>query len=392
MPDTLLDHVRRYHGELTAIRRDIHAHPELGMEEHRTADIVAAKLAEWGIEVHRNVGRTGVVGVLRSGNGPGAMGLRADMDALPMQETTGLPHMSQVPGRMHACGHDGHTTVLLGVARYLAETRNFDGTVNFIFQPAEEGLGGALAMLADGLFERFPCDTIFGLHNIPGVPVGQFNTGPAARFAGGAFFDIVITGKGTHGAFPHQGIDPVACAFQIGGALQNIVSRYVPAQETAVLSITKVHAGDAYNVVPQTATLGGTVRAMKTEVMDLIRERMRTLAESIAAGFGAKAELDFRVLFAPTINDPEQARSLADAAAALVGENGVDRDSAPRMASEDFGFMLERVPGAHIEIGNGDTAPVHNQLYDFNDEAIPYGVGVFAAIVEQKLPKRDLPG
>jgi hippurate hydrolase len=390
MTDTLLDHVRRDHEELVAIRRDIHANPELGLEEHRTADLVARKLEEWGIEVHRGVGVTGVVGVLRSGNGQASVGLRADMDALPIQEATGLPHASHNPGRMHACGHDGHTTMLLGAAKYLAETRNFDGTVNFIFQPAEEGIGGAQAMLKDGVFERFPCDAIFGMHNLPGIPVGRFAIGPGARFAGGAFFDIAITGKGAHGAFPDQGVDAVMVAFQIGTALQTIVSRNVPAQDTAVLSITRVQAGDSYNVLPQTAVMAGTVRAMKRETMSLIEDHMRRLVSSIAAGFGAEASIDFRLTFAPTINNANEMESYADAAAGLVGEGQVSRGSPPLMASEDFGFMLERVPGAHILLGNGDGAAVHNPEYDFNDEAIPYGVGLYAAIVEKKLAKADL--
>jgi amidohydrolase len=390
MSEAILNRARQYQEELAAIRRDIHAHPELGLEEHRTAELVAQKLGDWGIEVHRGVGGTGVVGVLRSGNGQASVGLRADMDALPMQEATGLPYASQSPGRMHACGHDGHTTMLLGAAKYLAETRNFNGTVNFIFQPGEEGLGGAQAMIKDGLFERFPCNSIYGMHNWPGLSVGRFITGPAGRFAGGAFFDLTITGKGAHGAHPQQSIDPVVVACYIGTALQSIVSRNVAAQDTAVLSITRIQSGDAYNVIPQTAALAGTVRTVKRETMTLIEQNMRRLATSIAAGFGAEAELDYQVLFAPTVNNPEEAVALADAAASLVGEASVERDSPPNMASEDFGFMLERVPGAHMMLGNGGSAGVHNQLYDFNDEAIPHGVGLYAAIVEKKLPKADL--
>jgi hippurate hydrolase len=389
MTISILDHVRRYQEELTAIRHDIHAHPELGLQEHRTADLVARKLQEWGIEVHRGVGGTGVVGVLRSGNGQASVGLRADMDALPMQEATGLHYASQNPGRMHACGHDGHTTMLLGAARYLAETRGFNGTVNLIFQPAEEGLGGARAMLDDGLFERFPCNAIYGMHNWPGLPVGRFVTGPAERFAGGASFDMTITGKGAHGAHPQHGVDPVLVACHIGTALQSIVSRNVAAQDTAVLSITRIHSGDAYNVIPQTAVLAGTARAMKRETLSLIEQNMHRLATAIATGFGAVAELDFRVLFEPTVNNSDEMKVFADAAAGLVGDMNIDRDSAPNMASEDFGFMLERVPGAHIMLGNGDGAAVHHQLYDFNDEAIPYGVGLYASVVEKKLPKAD---
>ncbi len=387
MAGSIIDQVRRYQEDLVKIRRDIHAHPELGMHEHRTSEVVARKLEEWGIEVHRGVGSTGVVGVLRSGAGNGSVGLRADMDALPIPEATGLEHASCSHGRMHACGHDGHTAMLLGAARYLAETRNFSGTVNFIFQPAEEGVGGALAMMKDGLFERFPCDAIFGMHNFPTIPVGHFATSAGPRFAGGAFFDITITGKGAHAAFPEQGIDAVMVACHIGTALHTIVPRNVPAQETAVLSITRVEAGDAYNVLPPSAVLAGTVRAMKRETITLIERNMRRLAPSVAAGFGAAAEVDFRLVFAPTVNNSDEMEVLAAAAAGLVGEERTQRGRAPLMASEDFGFMLERIPGAHILLGNGDSAPLHNPQYEFNDEAIPYGAALFAAVVERKLPR-----
>lgn len=381
------DRILGYQDELTAIRRDIHAHPELGLEEYRTSDLVAQKLAEWGIEVHRNIGKTGVVGVLRNGNGQASVGLRADMDALPILEATDLPYASQNPGRMHACGHDGHTTMLLGAAKYLAETRNFNGTVNFIFQPAEEGLGGALEMLKDKLFERFPCDAVYGMHNRPGLPVGKFITGPSARAAGGAFFDIRITGKGAHGAHPQQSIDPVLVACHIGAALQSIVARNISAMDTAVLSITRIQSGDAYNVIPQHAVMAGTVRALKREVMEMVEANMRRLVTSVAAGFGAEAELDFRVIFAPMVNDEAEAIAYGDAAAALVGEENVRRDAPPGMGSEDFSFMMEQVPGAHINLGNGSSAALHNHKYDFNDETIPYGVALYARVVEKKLPK-----
>ena len=390
MTQSALDRARQYQDELVDIRRDIHAHPELGLEEYRTADLVAQKLEEWGIEVHRGVGKTGVVGVLRNGNGQDAVGLRADMDALPILEASGLPYASQNPGRMHACGHDGHTTMLLGAAKYLAETRNFNGTVSFIFQPAEEGVGGALEMLKDGLFERFPCNAVYGMHNRPGMPVGHFLTGPGARAAGGAFFDIVITGKGAHGAHPSQSIDPVLVACHLGTALQSIVSRNVSAADTAVLSITRIQSGDAYNVIPQSAVMAGTVRTMKAEIMTMIETNMRRLATSVAAGFGAEASVDFRVIFAPMVNNDAEFEAYADAAAALVGEDAVRRDAPPGMGSEDFSFMMEQVPGAHINLGNGDSAALHNHLYDFNDEAIPYGVALYGAIVEKRLPKTEL--
>jgi amidohydrolase len=382
-----LDRARLYQNELSAIRRDIHAHPELGLEEYRTAELVARKLEEWGIEVHRGVGKTGVVGVLRNGNGQASVGLRADMDALPILEATGLPYASQNPGRMHACGHDGHTTMLLGAARYLAEIRNFNGTVNFIFQPAEEGVGGALEMLKDGLFERFPCDSVYGMHNRPGLPVGKFITGPGARAAGGAFFDITITGKGAHGAYPHHSIDPIVVACHLGTALQSIVSRNISAQDTAVLSITRIQSGDAYNVIPQSAILAGTVRTIKSDVMTMIEQNMKRLAVSVADGFGSEATVDFRIIFAPMVNNEVEAIAYGDAAAALVGEDNVRRDGPPGMGSEDFSFMMEKVPGAHINLGNGDSAALHNHLYNFNDEIIPYGVALYGAIVEKKLPK-----
>jgi amidohydrolase len=382
-----IDRARTYQDELSAIRQDIHQHPELGLEEHRTAELVARKLEEWGIEVHRGVGVTGVVGVLRNGNGEAAVGLRADMDALPIHEATGLDYASHNAGVMHACGHDGHTTMLLGAAKYLAETRNFNGTVNFIFQPAEEGVGGALAMLKDGLFDRFPCNAIYGMHNRPGLPIGQFVMGKGPRAAGGAFFDITITGKGSHGAHPHQSIDPVMVACHLGTALQTVVSRNVAPAESAVLSITRIAAGDAYNVIPQSAVLAGTVRTLSRPTMTLIEENMTRLATSIAAGFGAEAKVDFRLIFAPMVADDAEAQALGDVAAALVGEDKVRRDAPPGMGSEDFSFMMEKVPGAHINLGNGTSAALHNHLYNFNDEAIPYGVAIYAGIVESKLPR-----
>ncbi len=382
---SIVDAIRAYQDELTAIRQDFHANPELGLEEHRTAEIVAQKLESWGIEVHRGVGRTGVVGVLRKGSGKTAVGLRADMDCLPMDEQTNLPYRSTAPGRMHACGHDGHTTMLLGAAKYLAENGKFDGTVNFIFQPGEEGIGGALAMLEDGLFERFPCDAIYAMHNRPGMPVGDFAISPGPSAAGGAFFDITITGKGAHGARPEGSIDPVLVACQLTSALQSIVARNVPPADTAVLSITKIVAGDAYNVIPQSAVISGTARTFKREVMELIEANMKRMAQGVAAGFGATAEVDFRVIFAPLINDAGRTTELADAAATLVGDARVDRSKPPGMGSEDFSFMMEKVPGAYIQVGNGDSAQLHNPAYNFNDETTPYGAALYAAVVEHKL-------
>jgi amidohydrolase len=375
-------------GEMTAWRRDIHAHPELGFQENRTSDLVAARLKEFGIEVHRGIGKTGVVGVLRSGSSRRSVGLRADMDALPIQEANTFDHKSRHRGQMHACGHDGHTAMLLGAAKYLAQTRKFDGVVNFIFQPAEEGIGGAKAMVEDGLFKRFPCEAIFGMHNRPGMPLGRFAVRSGAMMAGGAFFDIDVEGRGSHGARPEAGIDPVLVASHITTALQSIVARNVRPLDTAVVSVTQIHGGDAYNVIPQTARLSGTVRAFSNEVMALIGRNIARVAEGVAAGFGARAKTDFRPIFAPLINDPGEADYAAGVCADIVGAGAVRRDPALIMASEDFSYMLNEVPGCYINIGNGDgegACEVHNPSYDFNDQALPYGAGFFARLVEKRL-------
>jgi amidohydrolase len=376
--------------EMTRWRRDLHAHPELGFEETRTSDIVAEKLRAFGLEVHRGIGKTGVVGVLRSGQGTRSIGLRADMDALPIREENTFEHRSTHDGRMHACGHDGHTTMLLAAAKYLAERRSFDGVVNFIFQPAEEGIGGARAMIADGLFEKFPCETVFALHNRPGLPVGKFAVRAGPMMAGGAFFDIRVTGKGAHGARPEAGVDSVLVASHIAVALQSIVSRNVRPVEAAVVSVTKIHGGDAYNVIPQTAQLSGTARTFTREVMELIETNMRRIAKGTADAFGATAEVDFRVTFAPTVNDAAQAEFVADVCAEVVGEVNVNRNPNLIVASEDFSFMLEKVPGCYFNIGNGageGACEVHNPGYDFNDGALALGATVFARIVETRLAK-----
>lgn len=376
--------------ELSAWRREIHAHPELGFEERRTSDFVAAKLAEFGVEVHRGIGRTGVVGVLRAGSSARSVGLRADMDALPIHEANTFAHRSKNEGRMHACGHDGHTTMLLGAAKYLAETGNFDGTVHFIFQPAEEGIGGARAMIEDGLFRRFPCESIFGMHNRPGMPLGKFAVRTGPMMAGGAFFDIDIEGRGAHGARPEAGVDPVLVASHVVAALQSIVSRNVRPVDTAVLSVTQIHSGNAYNVIPQSARLSGTVRAFSNEVMELIGRNMARVAEGVAAGFGATAKTDFRATFAPLVNDAAEADFAASVCAEIVGAASVRRDPALLMASEDFSFMLAEVRGCYINIGNGDgegACEVHNPSYDFNDKALPYGASFFARLVEKRLAK-----
>ena len=383
-----LARIAHFHPDMTAWRRDIHAHPELGFEETRTADLVARQLESWGIEVHRGVGRTGVVGVLRNGTSSRTIGLRADMDALPIEEANAFDHRSKHAGRMHACGHDGHTAMLLGAAKYLAETLNFDGTVNFIFQPAEEGLGGALAMIEDGLFERFPCDSIFGMHNRPNLAVGQFNVRAGPMMAGGAFFDIDITGVGTHGARPEAGVDPLIVGVQMVSTLQTIVSRNVKPIDTAVLSVTQFHAGDAYNVIPQTARVSGTVRAFSKEVMALVEANMRRTAKGVAEAMGASASVDFRINFAPLVNDAAETEFAAAVCEELVGAANVHRNTAPVMGSEDFSFMLEKVPGCYINIGNGvgdGGCEIHNPGYDFNDAASPLGASFFARVVERKL-------
>jgi hippurate hydrolase len=386
----IVERVRGFHDELTAFRRDVHAHPELGFEERRTSDLVADKLAGFGIAVHRGMGKTGVVGRLRVGNSPRTIGLRADMDCLPILEANTFAHCSTNPGRMHACGHDGHTTMLLGAARLLAQTRNFDGTVHFIFQPAEEGLGGAHAMITDGLFDEFPCDVIFGMHNRPKLAVGKFQIRTGGMMAGGAFFDIAIKGVGAHGARPEAGVDPMLVGSHITTALQSIVARNVRPQDTVVVSVTQIHGGDAYNVIPERAVLRGTVRCFSREAMKLVEDRMRQIAEGVAAGFGATAELDFRYLFPPLVNHADEAKFICDCAAELVGEENVNRQGPLVMASEDFSYMLERVPGAYIQIGNGDGeggCEVHNPGYDFNDEAIPYGSALFVRLVEKRLAR-----
>ena len=382
---SIIDQIRGYQDELVAIRRDLHAHPEIGFEEERTSSIVAERLASWGIEVHRGIGKTGVVGVLRSGGGNSRrIGLRADMDALPIQETTGLPYASTNPGRMHACGHDGHTTMLLGAARYLAETRNFDGTAVVIFQPAEEGLGGARAMIADGLFQRFPCDEIYGLHNSPDGPRGKVTIKPGPAMAGADFFDLRIQGRGSHGAYPHKAADPVVIAISLGQALQTIVSRNADPLEPAVVSITQIHAGSAYNVIPDTAHVAGTVRAFDDETRALVRSRMREIAAGMAVAFGATIDVDIRDLFSVLRNQPEKVRAVARAATELFGEAALDLPATPRMASEDFADMLHLVPGAYCWLGMAPGAALHNPNYQFDDEIIPLGASLLARLVEQQ--------
>ena len=376
--------------EMTKWRRDIHAHPELGFEETRTAGFVAENLESFGLVVHRGIGKTGVVGVLRAGKSTRSVGLRADMDALPIQEANTFAHRSRHDGKMHACGHDGHTTMLLGAAQYLAATRAFDGTVNFIFQPAEEGIGGARAMIEDGLFERFPCEAVFGMHNRPSLPVGCFAVRAGPMMAAGGFFDIRILGKGAHGARPESSVDPVVVAAHIVTALQTIVSRNVPPVQTAVVSVTRIQGGSAYNVIPDCAQIAGTVRAFSRAVMEQMDTTVRLIATGVAEGLGARAEVDLRWIFAPTVNHATEAEFAASVCNEIVGVEHVDRDPPLIMASEDFSFMLEKVPGCYINIGTAEgesRCEVHNPGYDFNDRALPLGVSFFARLVETRLRK-----
>ena len=382
-----LERIEGFADELTAIRRDLHAHPEIGFEEKRTSGIVADKLAQWGIEVHRGLGGTGVVGVLKGkGNGGKRIGLRADMDALPMEENTNLQWRSTIPGRFHGCGHDGHTTMLLGTARYLAETKNFDGTVHFIFQPAEEGLGGARAMIKDGLFEKFPCDEIYGLHNAPDLGHGELAIFPGPGMAGADFFDITVTGFGAHGPMPEQSRDPVVIAMNLGQALQSIVSRNVDPLQSAVLSITKIHAGSAYNVIPNEAVLSGTVRAFSDKVRHMIRDRMKTIAAGMAHAFHVEIKVDIRDIFSVLVNSEEHARVVADVARTVVDPAKVYTKSRPKMGSEDFADMLHAVPGAYFWLGHEGSVPVHNPGYILDDKILPIGASMFARIIETRLP------
>ena len=377
--------------EITAWRRDFHENPELLYEVHRTAGIVSDKLKQFGCdEVVTGIGRTGVVAVIKGKTDKSGkvIGIRADMDALPIEEATGAPHQSKVRGAMHACGHDGHTAILLGAAKYLAETRNFDGTAVMIFQPAEEGGAGAEAMLKDGLLERFGVQEVYGLHNMPGIPVGNFALRPGPLMAAADRFDIQIEGKGGHAARPHEGIDTLLVACQVVTALQSIVARNVNPLESAVVSVCSIQAGNTFNVIPQHARLLGTVRTLTDEVRDLCETRIRAVVESVCAAYGATVKIEYSRGYPVTRNHPEQADFLARIAAQVGGEGAVDADVTPLMGAEDFSYMLEQRPGAYIFLGNGATAGVHHPAYDFNDEAIPYGVSLWAKVVETAMPAR----
>ena len=372
--------------QLSEWRQDLHAHPELGFEEHRTSDFVASKLEEFGVEVHREIGKTGVVGVLRQGNETRSIGLRADMDALPISETNEFSHKSKNSGKMHACGHDGHTVMLLAAAKYLAESRSFSGQVNFIFQPAEEGLGGANAMIDDGLFDKFPCDRVYAMHNGPGIAVGKFASVPGIRTAAGAFFDIKVIGKGGHGAFPQFAIDPITIAAEIIGAIQTIISRTTSPNDSAVLSITKVHAGDAYNVIPESAMLSGTVRTFAIDKMQEIERQMISISEGISKAHGGTARVEFNTLFLPVLNEEEATDLATEVCRDMVGQDNVITTGSAGTGSEDFSFMSNEVPGCYVIIGNGeDSNALHNPNFDFNDEALVYGGSFFARVIEKEL-------
>ncbi|MFT4014215.1 MAG: M20 aminoacylase family protein [Paracoccus sp. (in: a-proteobacteria)] len=372
---------------LERIFRDLHAHPEIGFQEVRTAGIVAEKLRGWGFdEVHEGVAKTGVVGILRGrGGGNRRIGLRADMDALPITEATGLDYASQTPQRMHACGHDGHTTMLLGAAKYLAESRDFDGTAVFIFQPAEEGLGGARGMIAEGLFQRFPVDEVYGMHNNPSGEANRASICRGAAMAGASFFDITVNGKGSHAAMPHQSRDALVIASGLVGQLQTIISRNLPPLDTCVLSVTQIHAGSAYNVVPQTATLAGTIRYFKPEVIALVETRMRELCAGMAQAYGIEITVDLRNVFDVLMNDDALADAWLEAARDVVGADLVTDGEAPATGSEDFADMLQVVPGAYGRLGHAGTMPLHNPGFVLDPAILPVGASIYARLVERRL-------
>ena len=386
-------------GPIRAIRRDIHAHPELKFEENRTAEIVASALRSFGIdEIHTGLGKTGVVGILRGRPGSKMLGLRADMDALPMTELNAFEHKSQYAGKMHACGHDGHTATLLAAAKVMSADRDFAGSVAFIFQPAEEGGGGAKAMIVDGLFERFPCDAVFAIHNWPGLRVGEFGLNPGAMMASSNEFEITVCGKGAHAAMPHLGVDPVLIASHLIQAFQSLVSRETKPIDATVVSVTQINAGEATNVIPDTCVMKGTVRTFSAQALDTIEQGMARICNQLPPAFNARAEFSFLRNYPPTINHAKEAMLAADVAAEIVGEAMVQRHVEPTMGAEDFAYMLQEKPGAYIFLGNGDTSgghrttghglgpcTLHNPSYDFNDDLIPIG-----ATFWQLLAKRFL--
>ncbi len=393
----LVEPIIAFQSELQQIRRDLHAHPELCYEEQRTSDLVAAKLTEWGIPVVRGIGLTGVVGIIQHGDSGRAIGLRADMDALPMQEINTFEHASRHPGKMHACGHDGHTAMLLGAARHLVQQPAFDGTVYLIFQPAEEGGAGARRMIEEGLFERFPMEAIYGMHNWPGMATGTLSVVAGPMMASSNEFHVTVRGKGAHAAQPHKGIDPVMIAVQIAQSWQTIITREKSPLDTAVLSITQIHAGSATNVIPDSAQLVGTVRTFSTAVLDLIEHRMREVAVHTAAGFGADVDFEFKRNYPPLVNHARETAFALEAMRATVGPERVDGNVEPTMGAEDFAFFLQAKPGCYIFIGNGEgehrcgghglgPCVLHNGSYDFNDALLPIGASYWVHLAEMALP------
>ena len=389
----LLDSLVTQAAGIASVRRDIHAHPELCFQEVRTADVVAQKLTEWGIPIHRGMGTTGVVGIIKGGDSPRAIGLRADMDALPMQEFNTFAHASKHAGKMHACGHDGHTAMLLAAAQHLARHRNFDGTVYLIFQPAEEGGGGAREMIKDGLFEKFPMEAVFGMHNWPGPQVGRFAVSAGPVMASSNEFRITIRGKGSHAALPHNGIDPVPIACQMVQAFQTIITRNKKPVDAGVISVTMLHAGEATNVVPDSCELRGTVRTFTIEVLDLIERRMKQVAEHVCAAHDAQCEFEFVRNYPPTVNSAAEAAFCREVMQGIVGAENVDVQE-PTMGAEDFSFMLQAKPGAYVFIANGDgthremghgggPCMLHNPSYDFNDDLIPLGATYWVRLAEE---------
>ncbi|MFY9315061.1 MAG: M20 aminoacylase family protein [Burkholderiales bacterium] len=390
-----VEKIRAFHAELRTLRRDIHAHPELAFQETRTADLVAARLAAWGVEVHRGLAKTGVVGVVKGKQAASgrSIGLRADMDCLPMHETNDFPHRSTHAGRMHACGHDGHTTMLLGAARYLAETRHFDGTAYLIFQPAEEGGGGGKVMVEEGLFERFPADQVYAVHNWPGLPPGQMAVRPGPVMAATDEIVVTIRGKGGHAAMPHLTVDPVVVTAQVISALQTIASRNVSPLDSIVVTVASMETSqtNVFNVIPDFVKLVGTVRSFRPETRDLAQARILQIVEGIALAMGGRADLEYKRGYPSTINSEREAQFAARVGERLFGKQNVFTDAEPTMGGEDFSYMLQACPGAYVFLGQGggpNNCFLHNPGYDFNDEVIPLGAGYLAALVEESLPLR----
>ncbi|RZO42955.1 MAG: amidohydrolase [Proteobacteria bacterium] len=387
---TVIKEIKLLHDEMTEWRRDIHQHPELKFEENRTSDLVAAKLEEFGIEIHRGLAKTGVVGTIRNGDGP-SIGLRADMDALPLEEKNTFKHASSNPGKMHACGHDGHTAMLLGAAKHLAASKNFKGTVNLIFQPAEEGGGGGELMIKEGLFEMFPVDSVYGLHNWPGMPAGTFGVGSGPIMAAADMFDLTINGRGGHAAFPDQCIDPIVVASQVVSALQTITSRNTHPVDSVVISVTQIHAGDAYNVIPDSVRMHGTVRTFQTETRDKIPSSMLRVAEGVCAAYGTTCELNYMSGYPATINSVPETEISAKAVVDLLGEDKIILNPTPSMGAEDFSYMLEARPGCYVWLGIGPGkgeagCMLHSSRYDFNDDVLPTGASYWVKLVENELP------